>query len=74
MKLIFLSIEFVLFNFQLQSNKMLNQGRFQAEKIQIDGDGGILEAAMSPDHVSAHDKSSSSDYDNNNCERLCDRI
>ena len=55
--------------FRVQSSVRPNQRTFQGEKVQIDGDGGILEAAMSPD-----DKSNTYDGCDDDCERLCDRI
>ena len=59
--------------FQLQSSKRSEQKGFQGEVVPIDGDGGILDAALSS-VVSADDKSNTSDGCDNNCEKLRDRI
>ena len=59
--------------FHLQSSEPPKKNVFQGETIAIDGDGGILEAAVSS--ITSHnDQSNTFDGYDNECERLCDRI
>ena len=59
--------------FRLQSSKRPKDNGFQGDTITIDGEDGVLEAAISS-VTSSNDKCNTLDGYDNDCERLCDRI